>query len=149
MIFILTFNLVVVSGSQAGEVMRIARQRLLTIVMGFVICIFTNLLVLPNWASDQLHISTASKFEHLASSIEGNRILTTVAILSSKHHSVGLVTSHMTDYYLSTSMAGLLDKYFEAAADEENEADGSLKICKSVLHSKAKDESLVSLLSPL
>ncbi|XP_030552802.1 aluminum-activated malate transporter 12-like [Rhodamnia argentea] len=109
MIFILTFNLVVVSGLRAGEVMGIARQRLLTIVMGFVICIFTNLLVLPNWASDDLHISTASKFEHLACSIEG-----------------------------------LLDKYFEAVADKENEADRSFKICKSVLHSKAKDETLAN-----
>ncbi|KAI3439438.1 uncharacterized protein J3R85_004866 [Psidium guajava] len=109
LIFILTFNLVVVSGLRAREVMTIARHRLLTIVMGFAICIFTSLLVLPNWASDELHKSTASKFEHLACSIKG-----------------------------------LLDKYFEAAADKENEADGSFKICKSVLHSKAKDESLAN-----
>ncbi|KAL3725581.1 hypothetical protein ACJRO7_030587 [Eucalyptus globulus] len=109
MIFILTFNLVVVSGLRAGEVMGIARQRLSTIVMGFSICIFTSLLVLPNWASDELHISIASKFEHLAFSIEG-----------------------------------LLDKYFEVVVDKESKADGSFKVCKSVLHSKAKDESLAN-----
>lgn len=55
----------------------------------------------------------------------------------------------MIDYCLSTLMAGLLDKYFEVVADKENKADGSFKICKSVLHSKAKDESLVGLLFPL
>ncbi|KAI6695591.1 hypothetical protein NL676_023301 [Syzygium grande] len=109
MIFILTFNLVVVSGLRAGEVMRIARERLLYIVMGFVICIFTSFLVLPNWASDELHVSIACKFEHLACSIEG-----------------------------------LFDKYFEVVADKESKADGSFKICKSVLHSKAKDESLAN-----
>lgn len=80
MIFILTFNLVVVSGLRAGLVMRIARERLLSIVMGFVICIFTSFLVLPNWASDELHVSIACKFEHLACSIEGNQIVTTSAI---------------------------------------------------------------------
>ncbi|KAF7850057.1 hypothetical protein BT93_L5905 [Corymbia citriodora subsp. variegata] len=109
MIFILTFNLVVVSGLRAGVVMRIARERLSMIVMGFAICISTSLLILPNWASDELHISMASKFEHLACSIEG-----------------------------------LLDKYFESVTDKENKADGSFKICKSVLHSKAKDESLAN-----
>lgn len=71
MIFILTFNLVVVSGLRAEEVMQLARERLTTIVMGFVICIFISLLVFPIWAGDELHDSLTSKFEHLARSIEG------------------------------------------------------------------------------
>ncbi|OWM77897.1 hypothetical protein CDL15_Pgr018466 [Punica granatum] len=71
MIFILTFNLVVVSGLRAGQVMDIARDRLATIGIGFAICIFTSLLVFPNWASDELHVSVASKFEDVGSSIEG------------------------------------------------------------------------------
>lgn len=71
MIFILTFNLVVVSGIRVDEVLKLARERLTTIVMGFSACIFTSLLVFPIWASDELHDSVASKFEDLASSIEG------------------------------------------------------------------------------
>lgn len=71
MIFILTFNLVVVSGIRAEEVMTVARERLSTIGMGFAICIFVSLLVFPVWASDELHHSFASKFEDLALSIEG------------------------------------------------------------------------------
>ncbi|XP_075642757.1 aluminum-activated malate transporter 13-like [Castanea sativa] len=71
LIFILTFNLVVVSGVRAVKVLQIARERLLTIGMGFSICIFISLLIFPIWASDELHDSIASKFEDLARSIEG------------------------------------------------------------------------------
>ncbi|CAK7346611.1 unnamed protein product [Dovyalis caffra] len=71
MIFILTFNLVSVSGLREDNVMEIARERLTMIVLGFAICICTNFLVFPIWASDELHNSMVSKFECLASSIEG------------------------------------------------------------------------------
>ncbi|CAI9107905.1 OLC1v1007387C1 [Oldenlandia corymbosa var. corymbosa] len=69
MIFILTFNLVAVSGVRADKVVALAKVRLSTIGMGFAVCIFISLLVFPIWASDQLHDSTASKFEKLASCI--------------------------------------------------------------------------------
>lgn len=72
MIFILTFSLVVVSGVRADKVMALARERLSTIGMGFFVCLFTNLLIFPMWASDELHESTASKFGKLAGCIEGN-----------------------------------------------------------------------------
>ncbi|XP_019051508.1 PREDICTED: aluminum-activated malate transporter 14-like [Nelumbo nucifera] len=71
MIFILTFNLVAVSGMRAEEVIEIARERLSTIAMGFAICVFTSLFIFPMWAGDELHCLTASKFNSLASSIEG------------------------------------------------------------------------------
>ncbi|KAF9686973.1 hypothetical protein SADUNF_Sadunf02G0045700 [Salix dunnii] len=71
MIFILTFNLVSVSGLREENVMEIARERLLMIVMGFAICICTSLFFFPIWASDEIHNSMVSKFEDLASSIEG------------------------------------------------------------------------------
>lgn len=77
MIFILTFNLVAVSGVRAKEVMALAKERLSTIGMGFAVCIFTNLLIFPMWASDELHNSTASKFEKLACCLEGNLISAT------------------------------------------------------------------------
>ncbi|KAL5864043.1 hypothetical protein ACOSQ3_001557 [Xanthoceras sorbifolium] len=70
MIFILTFNLVVVSGLRTERVLQLARERLCTIFMGFVVCIFTSLLVFPVWASDDLHDSVTSKFDNLARSIE-------------------------------------------------------------------------------
>ncbi|OAY61681.1 aluminum-activated malate transporter 14 [Manihot esculenta] len=70
MIFILTFSLVAVSGMR-DEVIEIARERLLMIVLGFVICLFTSLFIFPIWASDELHDSTISKFDALATSIQG------------------------------------------------------------------------------
>ncbi|KAG9142752.1 hypothetical protein Leryth_005514 [Lithospermum erythrorhizon] len=71
MIFILTFNLVAVSGLRADTVLKLAGQRLSTIGMGFAVCIFISLLVFPMWASDELHNNTSSKFDKLACSIEG------------------------------------------------------------------------------
>ncbi|KAG6774465.1 hypothetical protein POTOM_021818 [Populus tomentosa] len=71
MIFILTFSLVSVSGLREENVIEIARERLVMIVLGFAICICTSLFVFPMWASDELHDSMVSTFEGLASSIEG------------------------------------------------------------------------------
>ncbi|KAF5951040.1 hypothetical protein HYC85_013033 [Camellia sinensis] len=65
------FNLVAVSGLRADKVIELARQRLSTIGMCFTVYIFTNLLICPMWASDELHHSTASKFQKLASCIQG------------------------------------------------------------------------------
>ncbi|KAL6271652.1 hypothetical protein ACE6H2_028563 [Prunus campanulata] len=111
MIFILTFNLVVVSGLRAENVLELARERLSTIGMGFAVCIFISLLVFPTWASDELHHSTAHKFQVLADSIEG-----------------------------------FLESYFRL--DKENLKDDQPSSissrCKSVLHSKSKDESLAN-----
>ncbi|KAJ0610284.1 putative aluminum-activated malate transporter [Helianthus annuus] len=70
MIFILTFNLVAVSGLCADKVIELARERLSTIGMGFAVCIFTSLLIFPMWASDELHRLTSSKFDKLACCIE-------------------------------------------------------------------------------
>ncbi|PWA77845.1 Aluminum-activated malate transporter [Artemisia annua] len=70
MIFILTFNLVAVSGLRADKILELARQRLATIGMGFAVCIFTSLLIFPMWAGDELHHLTSSKFNKLACCIE-------------------------------------------------------------------------------
>ncbi|KAI4304505.1 hypothetical protein MLD38_040002 [Melastoma candidum] len=66
MIFILTFNLVVVSCLRADNIIRITSERFSTIFMGFGICLFTCLVFLPNWSSDELHVSVAARFEGLA-----------------------------------------------------------------------------------
>lgn len=71
MISILTFNLVAVSGVRAEKVVEVARDRLAAIGMGFTISIFVNLFIYPIWASNELHFSTASKFNKLATTIQG------------------------------------------------------------------------------
>ncbi|XAR58535.1 hypothetical protein NMG60_11013966, partial [Bertholletia excelsa] len=71
MIFILTFNLIVVSGWRADEVIRLARERLVDIGIGLAVSVFTSVLAFPMWASDELHFSIASKFDKLASCVEG------------------------------------------------------------------------------
>lgn len=74
-ISILTFNLVAVSGVRAEKVVEVARNRLATIGVGFAICIFVSLIIYPIWASNELHNSTASKFDKLAISIQGKSFL--------------------------------------------------------------------------
>ncbi|XP_050366170.1 aluminum-activated malate transporter 2-like [Argentina anserina] len=108
MIFILTFNLVIVSGLRAEEVLELARDRLSTIGMGFAVCIFISLLVSPTWASDELHDSISSKFHDLAKAIE----------------------ECLEDYFRLDNKPGR----------PSSNSSG----CKSVLHSKSKDESLAN-----
>lgn len=74
MIFILTFNLVAVSGLRADKILELARERLTNIGMGFSVCIITSLLIFPMWASDELHRSTSSNFTKLASSGKTNQV---------------------------------------------------------------------------
>lgn len=109
MIFILTFNLVAVSGIRADKVVQLARERLSTIVIGFAICIFVSLLVFPIWSSDELHDSVASRFSDLAASIQG-----------------------------------FTEEYFAFTGDKESRPEFSFSSCKSVLHSKSKDELLAN-----
>ncbi|XP_027351059.1 aluminum-activated malate transporter 13-like [Abrus precatorius] len=107
MIFMLTFNLVVVSGVRAHvKVWEIARERLVTILMGFIVCICVSLFVFPLWASDELHDSIVSRFQDLANTIEA-----------------------------------CLGECTKLVGEKE---DQSLNVCKSVLNSKSKDESLAN-----
>ncbi|KAL0389520.1 UNVERIFIED_CONTAM: Aluminum-activated malate transporter 2 [Sesamum calycinum] len=71
MIFILTFSLVAVSGVRAEKVLETARDRLANIGIGFAVSVFVSLLICPFWASNELHFSTASKFDKLANCIQG------------------------------------------------------------------------------
>ncbi|GFP97831.1 aluminum-activated malate transporter 12 [Phtheirospermum japonicum] len=66
MIFILSLSLVAVSGERAQKVVEVGRDRIATVGMGFAVCIFVSLFICPIWASNELHVSTASKFEKLA-----------------------------------------------------------------------------------
>ncbi|KAK2363640.1 aluminum activated malate transporter family protein [Trifolium repens] len=110
-VFMLTFNLVVVSGARPGiKVWKIARERLLTILMGFIVAICVNLFVYPLWASDELHDSIVSRFHHLANTIQG-----------------------------------CLEECSKSVKEKENQTDTTnFTVCKSVLNSKSKDESLAN-----
>eukprot|EP00253_Pinus_taeda_P026551 PITA_26551 len=71
LIFLLTFNMVAVSGSRFDNGFRIAYQRLATIAIGFAICLIISLIVSPIWAGEDLHKSVIRKIEGLSKSIEG------------------------------------------------------------------------------
>jgi len=74
-IFLLTFNLLTVSSNRVDHhVLKIARDRFYTIVIGCGVCLLMSLLVFPNWSGEDLHNSTASKLEGLAKSLEGTYI---------------------------------------------------------------------------
>ncbi|RWR94750.1 aluminum-activated malate transporter 12-like protein [Cinnamomum micranthum f. kanehirae] len=70
MIFILTFNLVAVSGFRGDDIIKLACERLSTIFMGIIISAFISLIIFPIWAGDELHLSLVSKFDKLALTIE-------------------------------------------------------------------------------
>ncbi|KAK9170302.1 hypothetical protein Syun_002442 [Stephania yunnanensis] len=115
-IFILTFSLVSVSGYHADKILQLARQRLSTILMGGCICLIISIFICPVWAGQDLHNLIALNMEKLADFLEG--------------------------------FGG---EYFESDhGDEKSASDGSksdksfLQGYKSVLNSKATEESLAN-----
>ncbi|KAM0948950.1 putative aluminum-activated malate transporter [Dioscorea sansibarensis] len=70
-IFILTFSLVSVSGVRGDQIIKLSRDRLSSIMIGFAVCLFIALFVFPIWAGDELHNSLSNKFDKLAESVEG------------------------------------------------------------------------------
>ena len=71
LIFLLTFNLIIVSSYRVDNVWTIGKDRMITITIGVVLCLMMTILVFPNWSGEELHNSTISKLEGLANSIEG------------------------------------------------------------------------------
>jgi len=71
MIFILTFNWVVLSGLHCEKVIELARERLSTIGVGIGICFFTSLFISPVWAGEDLHYALASELDILAYCVKG------------------------------------------------------------------------------
>ncbi|PNY06190.1 aluminum-activated malate transporter 12-like protein [Trifolium pratense] len=70
LIFLLTFNLIMVSSYRIDNVWSIGKDRISTICIGVALCLVMNLLIFPNWSGEELHKSTISKLEGLAKSIE-------------------------------------------------------------------------------
>lgn len=71
MIFLLTFNLIIVSSYRVDNVLSMAKDRISTICIGVALCLVMSLFVFPNWSGEDLHKSTISKLDVIANSIEG------------------------------------------------------------------------------
>ncbi|KAJ0961408.1 hypothetical protein J5N97_000363 [Dioscorea zingiberensis] len=70
-ILILLLSLVLASCVQGDQIIKIARDLLSSIAIGFVICLFNALFVFPVWTRDELHNSLSNKFDKPVESIEG------------------------------------------------------------------------------
>eukprot|EP01018_Ginkgo_biloba_P007877 Gb_16081 [translate_table: standard] len=71
LVFLLTFNMITVSGYQHEKIYVMAYRRLLTIAAGSAICVIISLLIYPIWAGEDLHFSIIGNFECLITSLEG------------------------------------------------------------------------------
>ena len=74
-IFILTFNLIAISGYRVENLLKMAHQRLSTIVIGCALCFVINVVAFPIWAGDDLHNSIIRNMEELAGSLQGKQRL--------------------------------------------------------------------------
>ncbi|KAH9699483.1 hypothetical protein WN944_027462 [Citrus x changshan-huyou] len=70
MIFILTFSLISVSAYHDDEVMRIAYERVITILIGIFTALFVCIFICPVWAGDDLHSLVANNIDKLANFFE-------------------------------------------------------------------------------
>eukprot|EP01018_Ginkgo_biloba_P034044 Gb_21420 [translate_table: standard] len=70
-IFLLTFNLIAVSGYRVDDKFRMAYERLGTIAIGCGICLVISLFIRPIWAGEDLHNSIINNIEGLAGCIQG------------------------------------------------------------------------------
>ncbi|XP_057819132.2 aluminum-activated malate transporter 12 [Cryptomeria japonica] len=70
-IFLLTFSMITVSGYRVQNILRMAYERLTTILIGCGVCVVVSLLLFPIWAGEDLHNSTVRKLQGLMESLEG------------------------------------------------------------------------------
>lgn len=69
-IFIITFNLVAVSGYRVDNLLALAQKRISTIAIGVSICLIVCIVVFPVWAGEDLHLLIIRNMEKLADSLE-------------------------------------------------------------------------------
>lgn len=70
-IFILTFCLISLSDETGNELLEIAQERLLTIIIGSCIAIMVCIFICPVWIGEDLHRKIAGNIEKLADFLEG------------------------------------------------------------------------------
>ncbi|KAK6947444.1 Aluminum-activated malate transporter, partial [Dillenia turbinata] len=70
MIFLMTFNLNLVSSYGEENVLKIVQERFYAMAIGCGTCLLMSLLIFPIWSGEDLHNSTVLKLEGLAKSIE-------------------------------------------------------------------------------
>ncbi|XP_026424532.1 aluminum-activated malate transporter 2-like [Papaver somniferum] len=71
LIFILTFCLVSVSGYQEAEILKLAHQRVLTILLGCLTCVIMSIFLFPVWAGADFHKLIARNIEKQADFLKG------------------------------------------------------------------------------
>ncbi|KAK6944122.1 Aluminum-activated malate transporter [Dillenia turbinata] len=117
LIFILTFSLVSVSGYHVEKILKLANQRLSTILIGGATCIVISIFICPVWAGEDLHNLVAHNLEKLGSFLEG-----------------------FGDEYFRISESGEI----QVVSKEDK---SFLQAYKSVLNSKTTEESLANFAS--
>ncbi|KAH9316159.1 hypothetical protein KI387_024786, partial [Taxus chinensis] len=70
-IFILTFNMITVSGYRVENIFSMAYQRLSTIAIGCAVSLVISLCIFPIWAGEDLHHSIVKRIHGLAESLKG------------------------------------------------------------------------------
>lgn len=81
LIFILTFSLVSVSGYRDSQVLKMAKERLMTIMVGSCTTILVCVCICPVWIGQDLHNLIADNMEKLGNFLEGIYIYTYIYYL--------------------------------------------------------------------
>eukprot|EP01018_Ginkgo_biloba_P041224 Gb_00031 [translate_table: standard] len=120
LIFLLTFNLIAISGYRVDSIATMAYKRLATIALGCGVCLLISLCIFPIWAGEDLHHIIINNLQSLVKSFEGC----------------------IQEYF-----EGSMGSSDEAETDEMSDIDPIYQGYKAILDSKATEESLANFAS--